>query len=508
MEKTPARIWAPVKFYAGQLASCPGLAVLSCRYKNDVWSDLGCFTRATGGFKPGRQLDSSVELAKHVSGKVLELDNVPVAGFKLKLGEASVSMDSGMSYHNPELCNIRPFYEWARFVVEDPRGFSIGIEESELALVLEASGGKLDGWTIPVELAYVWPAKNSKPMLVPVSSAIWKEAWEASRKAESEAASRKFVKKEDLIPGKLYMAARTKKDLDSGSFQEAVFLGQTEVYSHLATSVAIRTGSYPDKAILQDHLDKAANPMSSAKIQCFRKRDFQVASNFVFASVSQNGTPFWMAKSISKLFPEDAQPEAKLQTPAPRRSSLEDSCVFQKLDLSKISREKLLDPKLLRTAVLASAATAVYDTWTFWNSKMTKEAWMEARSALSSCWPFYPCGFVQERSYPLSRSTAPFWTNRGSFVFRASQDDRHLSWILEASNPWNSSYGSRDPNPCWRASGTDMLELCSKAIQELQPEIPQLYLASGSKLPQAEAVWFSAEAIEYLKLDSFQWADL
>lgn len=485
-------LWAPAKFSAGRLAGYPDLAVLSCRYQNQCWADLSRFAKATGGFKPGKQLDGELEIKKHVSGKVLELDNAPTAGFKLVLGKTGPDgrLDNG------ELAWMKYVFEWHRFVVEDPRGFKTGISEEEFTAILEASGGKLDGWVFPVELVYVWISKSLPPKLVPASSEIYRAALAATAAAEKKAAARKFLKPADLKPGEIYMAARTKSQLADETTETCRYLGRSDVFSHQAISIAIRTGRYPDKAELE-----AARQEYSGRMSYYWKKRFgngcvDASGAYVFGD--QAGS-FWTARSVSKLFPEDLQADR----PATLDPSLDlsSSCVFSRLDLSReISFGPLQDVDVFAKLVLAAAANGI-PLGGYAPAGLSGGDLRRANLALREIWPFHPDGFTSRPSYPSPRYTAPLQTRSGLAVFQLDGLSSNPG-VLQLSARYYGSAGI-----AWSTSGNSPASLCAAAIASLQPEIPRLFFQDGRRVPDLEAILFSAEALQASGRASFNWID-
>lgn len=493
-------LWVPAKFQAGRLSSCPGLAILSCRYKNDVWADLSRFAKATGGFKPGRQLDVAAELQKHVSGKVSEFENKPVAGFKLVPGSSS----TGCRYSHMELSQLRTVYEWHRFVVEDPRGFKTGISEEELMAILEASGGKLDGFVFPVELVYVWTSKSFPPKLVPAGSEIYQKALATTAAAEEKAASRKFLKAAQLQIGSFYEAARTKAALDSSETETCCYLGKSAVFCHQSISIAIRTRSYPDEAKLLEARRRISAYISPCWKKTFKTDPLDQASVYVFSS-SSSTREFWTAKTIGKLFPEDLQTKS---SPAwPSRIDLRGSCFFSKLDLSIPTGFKLLrDPDLLSEAILAAAANGVYTSHPYWTSKFSKPILEAASDAIYRIWPFHPDSFVSRPSYPPARHAGPLLTKFGPLVFQLQEDRSANVLSLLACHVYSRS-SSRSFQPVWKATSSDLHSLCSEAIDNLEIEIPVFRLEDGQPIPDHEAIWLSPEACQASGIAAFTWID-
>lgn len=153
--------YVPKKISVGKLAANEKLAILSCQWKDKSWTQLSKFARATGGFKPSKQLDGQLELLKHIQCKVLEFDNVPVSGFKLVNSfndvVSTVCTHTFVEGPSSDICTLRNTMDgYIEFTVEDPRGFKVGISTANLHAILAAGGGNMSNFTFPQRMAYIY----------------------------------------------------------------------------------------------------------------------------------------------------------------------------------------------------------------------------------------------------------------------------------------------------------------------------------------------------------------
>lgn len=499
--------WAPKTFFAGQLADNPQLAALSCKYRNSVWAALGKFTKMTGGFKPGKQQDGSVELVKQVTGKVQEFENVPAAGFKLVPAKV---VDNFWVTHS-DLHDLRKLNDEVNYVVEDPRGFRVGITAAELADIMAASGGCMDDYVFKTELAYIWREPGRQPTLIPASSDVWKRSWEESRKEESAAAARKFLKWKQLRPGQIYTIERKRPSAAIPyAADRALLLGESAVFSQHMHSTALRLGRYPTPEEFATAKQRALwSRWSSDMTRCrLRSREFSKPKALVFSPASglknSMAPKFFTEAATGRLFPEDVQ-RPRVENEIPKISSMAGSMWFQAIDLSKgIGWKVLRDPAMLKKMVMAAYAYSSIDTYAAWSTAMDKETWLGCKDMLLETWPAVPAGFTSKcNAYPgkcLTQMQTNFGVG-GLCLDKATSSNPEYILHLKTTRA-EGSFNAR-----LVAVAGNLDDLFSEACDILQPQIPTLKLMDGSDVPDEEAAWLSSEALEACGKAKFDWMD-
>lgn len=520
--------FAPAAFAVGRkLASHVGLAILSCRYPKHGWTQLARF-KTLVGYAPGQQRDMEVEMAKAVSGAVAMVENKPLTGFKLVAQRHSSRGEAIASW----TAEARAANECAAFLVEDPRGFAVAVEPSSFYLLLEASGGCLDGYAFRCEAAYVWDSASSCPRLVPASSETWKRAWAESRAAEEAEAKRVWLKPSQLATGKFYVAAKPGQDRGAEAEPTGCFyLGRLPVYTHLARSMAIRAGRWLSHSELADARAFLLRAVYGEKkaMAASREKTASFGDSYVFSEAVPAGSShgwqqpkFWTAKSTAGLFPEDFQSLTSQDGLEPAVRSFGSGC-FKRYEVSReaISGarwKRLADVEQLAASIKASHVVAVagYMDWEAKSDPALRAELADCRQALDSIWPMLP-GMALTRGYHVGyvshAQTQVFKTKHGfgPLVVRKERG-RWIGMFYKPSLSHGgfSSYGytaksAMSAGLAWTIEEASIQELAEAAIAELGLEIPELSFGDGQPVPDSEAMWFAAEVADVAGLAKASW---
>ena len=527
--------FAPTSFSAGKKpGSHYGLAVLSCRYPKRGWTQLGRF-KSIVGYSPGQQRDPEAELAKAVSGGVVQIENKPMTGFKL------VSPDHTADGHallGSWAADVRAVDELASFLVADPRGFSVAVRAEAFWRLLEASGGSLDGYAFRCEAAYIWRDQSSCPELVPAESETWKLAWAKSRRDEEAEAKRKWTKPSELVPGKLYLAEKPGIGGEAKT-SNCFYLGKLEVYTHLARSMAIRSGKWLDSsqlAVAKRQLLRTAYGAKRAEIAS-REQIAGSGSSFVFSeaasslSRSWQQPKFWTASSISKLLPVDRQAQLDPVSLEPAVKSLESGC-FKRYRVSREAMararwKRLEDVDLLATAIQAACGFQLLSShYARWWSQMAGRADSAAagsemaacKQALAAVWPMLPGMAFVSGSYGLASCTVQTQVFKTKLGFGPTTISRAAKWQATLYGlPAPLGVALAEPSYCgtrgspgslqiaWRREACTIRKLAELAIAELEIEIPEIEYEDRHPVPDHEAMWFAAEVAEAAGLAKTSW---
>lgn len=486
-------VWAPVKFTVGKHYSGSAAALPSCRHPAiNGWTQLSKFKAMTGGYAPGRQLDRAVELSKAVSGAVAEIENKPVAGFKLVQIQYNLR---GWAQPNQVLAHARFANESAAFLIEDPRGFVVGVNARSLYSMLEAAGGRLDGWTFPVEAAYVWDDAHFAPRIVAANSAEWKAAWEESRAFEKAAAEQEWLKPNQFELGHVYIALKKPEKPGGQPQSEASFyLGESPVYSHFLRSQAILAGEYPTMKKFKKQSSRLSGYFWGMSKRLLQTRELSADKAKIFASVNGSPNSFWRTTSTARLFPADMQDCAVPAGNAALALGLLASGSFRKMAVSReavlnVEWKQLQDPRVIADSAGACLMNAV-------TSEIV--AYTRCAEAMATTWPMLPGCMLHHGGYLSAGRVA-------ATQVLAVQDSVSGKLELASCNVWRES-GKWCMS--WRESifMHERLEgLAELAVSKLKFAIPELKYLDGAPVPESEAAWFAAEVAEVQGLASFDW---
>lgn len=211
---------------------------ISWKNPKGKWRSPSIFERLCG-FKPHKQLDSVKELTKTIKNCVIEYDNVPVSSLKvISWNEDVYSMDNTNNHYD---CTHN-------VLLEDPRGFVIGISNDDFFELLKYSGWNLKDGILNVEVVYASVFYNSGLILLPTTHNKYQEIADKSKKLfEKEKSKDTYITKSQLKVGHVYMSS------EHAPFKkgEYMYLGIHNTYSLRCHVEAVRTGKY--------HLDKYLN---------------------------------------------------------------------------------------------------------------------------------------------------------------------------------------------------------------------------------------------------------
>ena len=199
----------------------------SCRLSSGKWSQTSIFERLCD-FKPNVQRDSEKELMKAIKNAVDEFDNTPQKGFKLIAWNENIYRFSGNDFTHTE-----------RIVLEDPRGFCIGIPIQEFFEILMSGDGNLKDGVLDAECVYAWDEWSFH--IFPTSHKKYKKILAASRKVvQKEKDPTSYVRKSELQVGHVYQTS-DKWRFASGEY---MYLGIHDTFSPRAHRDAFENGHY------------------------------------------------------------------------------------------------------------------------------------------------------------------------------------------------------------------------------------------------------------------------
>lgn len=185
---------------ADRLVSRPSVqdfGFVTCRFKYGQWVSPSVFSRLTKGYKPSNQRDRAAQLEKTVTGAVTEMENGPVPGFRLVAWGA-----------NPYGFCTRDYERSGDVVLQDPRGFCVALSQDSFFRTLSMCGCNVASGELSGKFCYGWNARDKSMVLVPESCAGY-PGWKArSGEFRSKEKAGYTVPKRDLVPGKVYRAAK------------------------------------------------------------------------------------------------------------------------------------------------------------------------------------------------------------------------------------------------------------------------------------------------------------
>jgi len=453
------------KFNANEQMGCSRdyrAGFVTCRFKHEKWVSPTVFERLCG-FKPNVQRDAEKELRKAIENAVDEIDNVPVAGFKI----------AGFHDNIYGYCS-KDYDVVGDVILEDPRGFCIGVTLEEMFSLLDKAGGNLKGHAFEsLKLAYGWGPSMSLHL---VSDA---DKWYEKAKAESQKKAKalrsiKSVKKAELVVGKAYKTFSPdikKVPIPVGTY---IYMGIHDTYSIKCHKNALKHGTYSHAAFIEDEAYGRGDLGRSS-----------TSGKMVFYHVGAKWTgkpwsdidrqlPYYFRADISQIFESEVEiPKAEMHN-----SSLLVTCENIKADMEKC----LLFNKLsLQPLGYADYSRSLFETcYGYCNTQGLKLIHSTERHPYDT--------------FPAELMSSPiFWSPAKSDwiklqTYSANRSQRTSDWVVKQSrqapaNSWSFSYHTRRE---------ELKSLSYDKVYDLmKPQYMRLKLENGHELPEEQACHFA-----------------
>lgn len=187
--------YIPSKIVVGKHKTYSELGIVVCKYKNSIWTNDNEFKKFTG-FSRGTPRDCTKAIEKDLRGVSSEFENDPTNGFKLI----------------PYRRNMYSQQYWTNsYIVEDPRGFQIGITYENLQYILQNT--TIVNGVISQQLAYGfripdddYKIKHTHPELRIVGNDSYDTDFTESRNIDNSVENKKaIIKKDELVIGNTYI---------------------------------------------------------------------------------------------------------------------------------------------------------------------------------------------------------------------------------------------------------------------------------------------------------------
>lgn len=269
--------FVPLKFTVG--IDNKGNGFLSMKDEHGKWTNISVFEKHCG-YKPHTQKDASKEIDKVLTQQVQEIENVPTSGFKL------VNVHKHI-YHTDHFKDV----EIA--VLQDPRGWNVGIQTAVLQTLLESNGFNIvNGELVDVELMYCWP-KYDVPFSVTIANDKAKKLQAATAKYVGMRETFAALKPSELEVGKVYSSKTSKL---SGNLY--MYLGKHDIFSTEAHLRAVMAENYD---CLENLLEKRDDITGKDK-HVFYCLDSIKKDCYALRNNCPGYSPYYITKNISKLF--------------------------------------------------------------------------------------------------------------------------------------------------------------------------------------------------------------
>ena len=278
MKEYKYEAFVPLKFIVGIDNKSNGF--MSMKDEQGKWTNVSVFEKHCG-YKPHTQKDARKEINKVLTQQVQEIENVPTSGFKL------------VNVHN-HIYHTDHFRDIEIAVLQDPRGWNVGIQTTVLQTLLESNGFNMEnGELVGVELMYCWPKHGDVPFSVTLANDKAKKLQKATADFVGMRETFAALKPSEIEVGKVYSSKTSKL---SGHLY--MYLGKYDVFSAEAHHRAVMAGNYN---CLKKLLEQRNDITGKDKHVLFCLDAYKEDSYFLRAN-HPGYSPYYITGNLSKLF--------------------------------------------------------------------------------------------------------------------------------------------------------------------------------------------------------------
>lgn len=270
--------FVPTKFMVG--IDNKSIGFLSMKDEHGKWTNVSVFEKHCG-YKPYTQKDASKEIDKVLTQQVQEIENVPTSRFKL------VNVHKHI-YHTDHFKDVEIS------VLQDPRGWNVGIQTTVLQTLLESNGFNIEnGELVGVELMYCWPKSGNVPFSVAIANDYAKKLQAATAKYVGMRETFAALKPSEIEVGKVYSSKTSKL---SGHLY--MYLGKHDIFSDDAHLRAVMAENYN----CLEELAEQRNDITGEDKHVFYCLDSIKKDSYALRNNYPGYSPYYVTKNISKLF--------------------------------------------------------------------------------------------------------------------------------------------------------------------------------------------------------------
>ena len=337
MKEYKYEAFVPLKFVVG--IDNKGNGFMSMKDEQGKWTNVSVFEKHCG-YKPHTQKDARKEINKVLTQQVQEIENVPTSGFKL------------VSVHNHIYCTDH-FKDVEIAVLQDPRGWNVGIQTTVLQTLLESNGFNIEnGELVGVELMYCWPRRDV-PFSVTLANDHAKKLQKATANFVGMRETFTALKPSEIEVGKVYSSKTSKL---SGHLY--MYLGKHDVFSEETHSRAVMAGNYN----CLEEMIKQRNDITGKDRHVFFCLDSRKEDSYFLRDNYPGYSPYYITGNLSKLFDKCEDVDLTKYTMYNDDSK---PCTFENIkdDMSKCALFNMVD--FSKTHVTAADYQALEDVFAY-----------------------------------------------------------------------------------------------------------------------------------------------
>ena len=293
---------------------------------NGKWQRLHIFKRLTGGYAPHEQRDSRTQMIKDITQNVVAIDNTPVAGIKLCKFNSNI--------YSLSECEIG---KWGQVVLQDPRGFYIGIGYNAFLRLMEYANWTMDKGVFgpignPIKIIYGW-VHGSEFVVISENDPEYQKALSATKTYDEKYEDISYITERMLKVGEIY------KMFNTDTYVR--YIGKSQCYSSKLHRNAYKQNCYTEE-LLEELTALPVNKDVTGVYHVFYQLEEPAPSDIT----EHVECPYYIRKGISKQFIAVSAEEAieankmrmhnstKLATLENIKDDMTKSLLFNKLKLN------------------------------------------------------------------------------------------------------------------------------------------------------------------------------